>query len=232
MIDLKHNRILLDVETQRDLFMPGGSCHTPPADQAAKRVYRLFQWVRQEGIPVLSTVLRVRSGEIGPLADVPHLIDGTEGEQKLPRTVLPSRLNLGLRNTTDIPARLFDAHQQIIIEKRDTDLFAHARAERLITELPQATFVVCGGGLARSIAQAAIGLRSRGFGVILATDAVVGLEHPAAEMALLRMEAKGVVFAETDDIVKPAPAKKQAKKLRTRLGGCQHRSKAQAANRR
>lgn len=204
---MRIDRILLDIETQRDFFLPGGSCYRKNATAALKNIYRLFQWARAGRVPVLSTVLRVRRGEPGPLAPVPHCVEGTGGERKIARTVLPRRINLGLRNSTDLPGDIFDDYQQVIIEKRDTDLLAHARAERLITELPPATFVVCGAGLAVSIFQAAVGLRTRGFGVIAADDALVDLGDAFAPMARLRMEAKGVVFARTEEIVAPKPCR-------------------------
>ena len=198
-------RVLLDIETQRDFFCPGGSCFNPRALKALKCVYMLFDWARREHIPVLSTVLRVRRHQIGPLAPVAHCLDDTWGEEKIPRTALPHRINLGLLNSTDLPGDLLTHYRQVIIEKRQTDLFAHARAERLITELPRTTFVVCGAGLAKSISQAAIGLRTRGFGVIVAEDAVLDLGDPAAPMARSRMEAKGVVFAPTRELLAPRP---------------------------
>jgi len=201
---MKIDRILLDIETQRDLFLPGGSCYAKEAAPALRNIYRLFQWVRANRIPVLSTVLRVRRQERGPLAAVPHCVEGTDGERKIARTILPRRVNLGLRNSTDLPGDIFRRYQQVIFEKRDTDLLAHARAERLITELPPATFVVCGAGVAKGIFQAAVGLRTRGFGVI-AADALAGLGDDFAPMARLRMEAKGVVFATTEEIVAPRP---------------------------
>jgi nicotinamidase-related amidase len=196
-------RILLDVESQRDFFSPGGACYSPEAAKAARRIYRLFAWARRCRVPVISTVLRVRPGQRGPICNCPHCLEGTEGEGKLPKTVLSRRINLGLRNTTDLPDHIFQRYQQVIFEKRHTDIFAHARAERLITELPMATFVVCGAGIAAGIVQAAVGLRSRGFPVVLAQDAVVAVRSAAARMAYLRMQAKGVVFAPTAEILAP-----------------------------
>jgi len=195
--------IIMDIETQRDFFSPGGNCYSAEARAAARHIYRLFAWARVCHIPVMSTLLRVRRSDHGPLADEPHCVEGTVGERKIPKTILPRRINLGLRNTTDLPDHIFRQYQQVIFEKRNTDIFAHARAERLITELPMATFVLCGAGVSRGILQAAAGLRNRGFGVILARDAVLQL-RPAARMALLRMEAKGVTFAATEKIIAPS----------------------------
>ena len=140
-------RMLLDIETQRDFFAPGGACYHAGAGQAAQQIYRLFAWARYCRIPVLSTVLRVRPNGQGPLCDCSHCLEGSHGERKLSKTILSRRINLGLRNTTDLPDHLFRRYQQVIFEKRHTDIFAHARAERLITELPPVTFVLCGAGV-------------------------------------------------------------------------------------
>ncbi|HUT61121.1 MAG TPA: isochorismatase family protein [Phycisphaerae bacterium] len=202
--------ILLDIEVQRDFFRTGGSCYTPAALPVLKNVYGLIDWAWRHRIPVLSTVLRVRRRERGPLAGKPHCVEGTDGEKKLSRTVLPRRINLGMRSTTDLPRNLLGRYRQVIFEKRSTNIFTHAGAERLITELPRRTFVVCGAGLAKGIAEAAIGLRAHGFGVIVACDAVLDLGDPMAAMARMRMEAKGVVFAPTSEIISPRPARRVA----------------------
>ncbi len=194
-------RILLDIETQKDFFEVDGSCYVAGSSVVATRIYRLFDWARIEGVQVVSTVLRNRPGERSSMATVDHCVDGTRGEQKLERTILDSCINLGMRNSTDLPLDLFDSHQQVIFEKRNTDIFLHARIERLITELGRSTFMICGAGVTGPIAQAAIGLRMRGFAVVLASDAVVDFGDPEADMAYRRMLAKGVVFARTSQIV-------------------------------
>lgn len=213
---MDNDRILLDIETQREFFQPGGNGYSRRSAEVAKRVYRLFHWAKENHIPVVSTVLRVRRGEIGPLTDAPHCVEDSEGEKKLSRTVLPRRINLGLRSSTDLPVDLFERYQQVIFEKRDTNILAHPRLERLISELPSVTFVICGAGLAHGIMQAAVGLRTRGFGVIVAEDAALCLDDEAGEMARLRMEAKGAVFAPTSEITKP-PVRLRTKRFRTAL---------------
>jgi nicotinamidase-related amidase len=198
-------RILMDIEAQHDFFAPGGSCYTRDASNAARRIYRLFRWARTDNVPVVSTLLRIRRHERGPISDVPHCLEDTEGERKLLRTVLPRRINLGLRNITDVPIDVFDRYQQVIFEKRHTDIFRHAAAERLITDIEAATFVICGAGVAHGIVEAAVGLRYRRFGVILAADAVAEVGDPQEAMAYRRMAAKGVIFATTARIVAAVP---------------------------
>jgi nicotinamidase-related amidase len=200
---MKHERIFLDIETQNDFFSPDGTLYSDEADAAAEHICELFDWAASTGVPVMSTVLRTRRYERGPYGLVPHCVEDTDGERKLPGTVLPRRVNLGLLNTTDLPRNIFDTHQQVIFEKREPDIFAHARAERLLTELSSATFIVCGAGVSKGIALSAVGLRTRGFGVIVASDAVLHLRDPLTEMAVRRMEAKGVIFAPTEELIAP-----------------------------
>lgn len=213
---MNYDLILLDIETQRDFFLPAGCCYTPPAADARKNIYRLFDWAKTNDQPVVSTVLRLPAGHLGPLADVPHCIEGTAGERKLSKTLLSNYCNLGIRNSTDLPPDLLNEHRQVIIEKRHTDIFSHARAERLITELQgQPGFILCGAGVHAGIVEAAVGLRSRGFPVILPTDAVVTLDDPRCDYAFQRMEAKGVLFVKTSDVTaQPKPKRGQRASFR------------------
>jgi nicotinamidase-related amidase len=200
---MRFERLLLDIEVQQDFFSLGGSCFTRQSLEAGRNIRRLFAWARRRGIPVMSTVLRVRPERKGPLAPVPHCVEGTPGERRLAGTVLPRFIDLGMRGTTDLPSDLFCRYQQVVFEKRFTDIFAHARAERLLTELQAGTFVVCGAGSARGVVEAVVGLRQRRFKVILAADAILDLGDPLAEMAWLRMLAKGAVPLATSEIVAP-----------------------------
>jgi len=193
--------VLLDLETQRDFFLRHGPCSTPESPRAFHHILELFEWARRENIFVISTVLRNRPGQRSAIADTPHCIEGTKGEIKARGTLLPNRIDLGMHNDTDIPADLLEVYQQVIFEKRTANIFSHAKLERLISEIPASTFIICGGGLVHVAAHAAIGLRARGSGVILASDATTTVDIPAGKMAQLRMKAKGVVFASTSQII-------------------------------
>ena len=218
---MTYDRILFDIEAQRDFFSPGGACYDASTSlPSARNIRTLFRWARQMEIPVLSTVLRVRPGRLGPLAKVPHCIDGSEGEKRISGTLLSRHIDLGIRNSTDLPGDLFEQYQQVIIEKRHPDIFKHARAERLMTELDPKTFIVCGAGTAQSILQAVVGMRHRGFEIVLASDAIVDLDDPDAEMAWLRMIAKGAKPMTTEEIIAPvrqSSGSRSAEALRARF---------------
>ena len=82
------NRVLLDIECQRDFFSRDGALYQPESSAVYRKICRLFSWARTNGIPVISTLLRLRPGQKGPLSATPYCVDDTEGEQKMPRTSL------------------------------------------------------------------------------------------------------------------------------------------------
>lgn len=203
---MRQRLLLMDIEVQRDFFQPGGALYTSAVSPVRGNVYRLFDWARTTGVPVISTVLLVRPGDQGPLSRVPHCIEGSGGEVRPERTQLANRVNLGLGTNTDVPVNVLETHQQVIFEKRNPDIFQHSKAERLISELAEQpgekTVVVCGAGVAWGIKQAVVGLRTRGFGVVIAEDAVLDLSDPQAEMAWLQMLAKAARPLPTAQIVR------------------------------
>jgi len=141
---------------------------------------------------------------------VPYCIEGTDGELRVPRTLLRRHVAYGTRRTTDLPEDILDKYQQVVFEKRHPNIMTNLRFERLLTQLGgRGTFIICGAGVAGGIAQAAIALRCRKFSVVLAEDAIADLGDPRREMALLRMAAKGVVFCPTAKIVVPPAAAKR-----------------------
>lgn len=206
---MRFDKVLLDVEVQRDFFSPGGSCFAPPAATAARNVKRLFAWARSRHVPVISAVLRLRADRKGPLSGKPHCVEDTIGEKRLSGTTLPRCIDLGMRGTTDLPVEIFQHYQQVVFEQRYTDLFAHPRAERLLTELEVGTYVICGAGSAHGIVEAVVGLRQRNARIILAADAILDLGDAGAEMAWLRMLAKGAAPFSTKEIVAMPVAKPQ-----------------------
>jgi len=210
---MRYPKILLDLEVQKDFFAPGGSCYSDRSAEAARNVRKLFAWVRRENIPVISTMLRVPAAHKGPLAPVPHCVEYTEGEQRLPGALAKRYIDLGIRGSTDLPRDIFTQYQQVVFEKRYTDIFLHVRAERLLTELRADTFIICGAGSARGIVEAVVGLRHRGFNVVLAADAILDLDDPNAEMAWLRMLAKGAIPLSTEELMLPGPPPRLRDKL-------------------
>ncbi len=206
--------VLMDIHAQHDVFLPVGSLYEPKARRAAANVYRLIHWAKAIGTPVISTVLLNRPGYHGALSPVTHCVDGAAGAEKLLRTLLPWRVNLGLAHTADLPRDLFEHYQQVIFQTRDSDPFRHQKFERLITELgPDYTFVLCGASIAAGIKQTVLGLRLRGYGVIVAEDAVLSLDDPMTEMAWLQVLAKSARPLPTVQILRKFAPVRRANRL-------------------
>jgi len=207
--------ILLDLHVQKDLFFPGGALYERATDRVTSNIYRLIRWARLTRTPVLSAVLLARQGRHGPFALEPHCVEDSGGEQKLPRTLLSRRIDLGLAHTADLPRDVLEQFEQVIFETRDEDVFHHQKFERLITELSSDyRFVLCGATVARGIKQAVLGLRRRGYEVIIAENAILDLRDPQTEMAWLQIMAKGARLVPTATIIRerraprrPAPSK-------------------------
>ena len=200
---MQERSILMDIQVQGDLFLPTGSLYVRGGARATANIVRLFHWARTTGVPVVSSALLVRRHERGPFGRIAHCVEGSEGAMKLPRTLLPRRVNLGLAHTADLPRDLLRQVQQVLFETRDPDIFRHQKFERLVTELPKDyTFVLCGATVALGVKQAVLGLRRRGFDVVLAEDAMVDLGHPRTEMAWLQIVAKGARPLPTAQIVR------------------------------
>jgi nicotinamidase-related amidase len=195
--------VLLDLHVQKDLFFPGGSLYREGVDRTTSNIYRLVRWARRTGTPIISAVLLARQGHHGPFALEPHCVEGSGGEEKLPRTLLPHRINLGLAHTADLPRDVLAEYDQVVFETRDEDVFHHQKFERLITELlGDHSFVLCGATAAAGIKQAVLGLRGRGFEVVVVKNAILDLDDPETEMAWLQTMAKGAQLMSTAQVVR------------------------------
>jgi nicotinamidase-related amidase len=210
-----YERILLDMEVQKDFFCRTGRFYSKTNGQALKHIKELLKWAKIQRVPVISTLLRTDRSR--PCREhPPYCIEGTEGELRVPRTVLRNHIAFGTRRTTDLPECILDHYQQVIFEKRSLNILSSLRVERLLTQLSgSGTFILCGAGVAGGIVQAAITLRSRKFGVILASDAVADLGDPDTEMAKRRMAAKGVIFCPTATIIAPPATPKSKGRFRS-----------------
>lgn len=198
---------LLDLETQVDFFARGGLMGHQIARDVTRNITSLFIWASNNDIPIISTIVEFQNKWDCPYP-TKMCMENTTGVKKLPQTITKQHIKYGPRNITDFSEDIFDQYRQVIFEKRDTDIFNHQRIERMITDFQSGRFIVCGVGIAYSIVQAVVGLRSRGFPVVVASDAILPVAVQAEqELSIMRMLAKGAVFSKTVNIVNPAPAK-------------------------
>ena len=195
LVRRKFRRVLIDIDTQVDLV----SGESRDRSQLLRHFRRLMAWARVNNIPVISTTIAHRptnfDGERGP-----YCIEGTDGQRKIRYTTLADRIVFGPENRLDLPRHLLNNHQQIIFEKRSADPFAHARADRLLTDIRCDEFVVFGMSLETSIQPTVLGLLQRNKKVLLVTDAVAMGRGRDTVIALRKLEAKGAKLVQTEDV--------------------------------
>ncbi|MBN1436931.1 MAG: cysteine hydrolase, partial [Sedimentisphaerales bacterium] len=166
----RSRRILVDVDMQFDL-LDGSDAER---GKILRNTRRLMAWARLNHMPVISTLLTRQANGNGNGGKAVKCLEGTEGHKKISYTLLPSHLQFGSENCTDLPRHLFSRHQQLIFEKRTEDPFEQARAERLLSEMRIDDFVIFGTSLEVALKYTALGLLHRKKRVTLVTDAIFG----------------------------------------------------------
>lgn len=192
--------VLLDVNTQRDFLQPGMACPVPLQDDLVRQVRCVIAWAKRNQVPVISTVDSHRHGEVRNKKIPPHCIDGTPGQQKMPFTLFGSYVKVEGDNTLAVPIDLFTRHQQVIFRKRTSDLFLNPKADRFITHLPVAEYVLMGLSLEGSIKAITLGLLARGKQVSVVLDCCGYWDRSEADLAVRLMEAKGVRMIRVADL--------------------------------
>jgi nicotinamidase-related amidase len=153
-------------------------------------------WARRRGIPVISTCEVYPEGN-GHNGDPRYCIDGTDGQQKVPYTLLASRISFAADGNSDLPRDMLRRYQQIIFHKRCVDPFDEPRIDRVLSEVCAAEFVLMGAAAEGAVKAAALGLLQRDKKVTIVIDAVGYHDNREAKMALRKMEAKGAKLVET-----------------------------------
>ncbi|MCE5185773.1 MAG: cysteine hydrolase family protein [Planctomycetaceae bacterium] len=194
IITLKKKRILIDVDTQRDLFVADGKKCVRNHRRVLANIRRVMAWARKDHVRIISTAqAHLPEGHSKP----DFCVVGTEGISKLPYTLRHRRYTFEAGDGTDVPREMLNEFDQIILFKRTDDPFEEPRAERILTELKASEFVVIGGPAETSVLATVLGLMLRGKQVTVLTDAVGSLEKSAAEIAFRKMQAKGAKLIES-----------------------------------
>lgn len=194
------NIFFLDVDTQRDFMLSGGTLYVPGAERIIPKLRRLFDFARKNEISILSSVDAHAKDdpEFGQFP--PHCVMGTEGQRKLDETLLPRPIifqnKLVDRNFSDIVRK----HKQIIVEKQSLDLFSNPVTERLLRVLPPRA-IVFGVTTEYCVKFACLGLRRMGVRTALVTDAIRALTHSAEKTAMEEMQAAGVECITLDTLL-------------------------------
>jgi len=194
------DRVLIDLNTQCDFLLPGGALPVANRADVVPRIRRLMNWARAENVPVISSLEAHRPAESFHGLP-PHCIDRTQGQRKLPFTLLPRRILLQGDNTLDIPSDPFRRHQQIILTKRCTDFLSNPKADRLINALAPHHWIIFGIPTSRCVKSVVLGLLARQYRVVVVVDACGHWSETDGAHACRQMEAKGAFMLTTDQLI-------------------------------
>jgi nicotinamidase-related amidase len=198
LIKKRRKWILVDINTQKDFFLAGGSTCVRNHRRVLVNIRRVIAWARRNGVRVISTC-EVYPNHNG-YSEAEYCIDGTEGQKKIHYTVLSNRANFPADSNTDLPADILRQYRQIVLHKRCVDPFEEPRIERLLSEVRADNFVLIGAIAEGSVKATALGLLQRGKKVSVVTDAIGLLNNHEAKMAFRKMKAKGAKLIETKNL--------------------------------
>ena len=193
IITLRKKRILIDVDTQRDLFVADGKACIRNHRRVLANIRRVMAWTRRDRIRVISTAqVHLPDGHQGDFC-----IAGTDGICKIPYTLRDRHVTFESGDSTDLPRELLKDFDQIILCKRTDDPFDEPRAERILTEVKASELIVIGGPAETAVLHTVLGLLLRGKQVTVITDALGSHEKGAAEIAIRKMQAKGAKLVDS-----------------------------------
>lgn len=216
-----HSPVLLDLNTQRDLFTSELHPNTAPpgvesggyplvhAEKLLDPLKRVYSWVQKLKIPVVSTRLRYLmaplpgsgpggSGVLRPAAPkmTPRLICNpqTPGYQKLPSTLLRKRREMPLDCGTDLPVDGFKTVQQYVFDLPSLNPFECPRLDRLLSESEVGVWILVGAPLEWTVRTAVLGLLQRRQKVAVVSDAIGQWDPYEGDMALRQIESKNITW--------------------------------------
>lgn len=200
ILQLHPNRrchLLIDIDTQKDFLLPTGSACIRNQAEVLANIRHIMAWISRDNVPVISTV-EVYPNDNG-CSEVNYCLDGTDGQKKIPCTLLRQRVSFPADDKNALPADILLVYKQVILHKRCIDPFDEPRIERLLSEVQADEFVLIGAGTEDAVTTTAMGLLQRGKNVSVIIDALGSHNSKEAKLALRKMKAKGAKLMRTKD---------------------------------
>lgn len=191
--------LLWDVDTQVDFMLPGGRLYVGGAEKLIPNLWRLTRWAAEQRVPVISTACSHRPGDAELAIYGKHCIAGTQGQQKLPETLLPKRVVVPSRRVALPDLR---SYQQVILEKREFDFTSNPNHAEVLWQFGRPLEVVMYGVTTDiCVASAARSLMRMGNRVSLVRDAVAEIDARRAAMFLSEFVDQGGRLISVDHVI-------------------------------
>ena len=195
LVKNRRKAILVDINTQRDFLLASGKACIRNHRRVLSHIRRVMAWARSKDIPVISTCEVHPNNNSDSVVD--YCLDGTDGQKKVPYTLLSNRVSFPADGNTDLPRDMLRQYRQIILHQRCVDPFEEPRIDRLLSDARASEFVLIGASTEGAVKAAALGLLQRSKKVTVVVDAVGSHNNREAKMALRKMQAKGARVIDT-----------------------------------
>lgn len=194
LVRTRRRQILIDIDTQKDFLLADGKACVRNHRRVLEHIRRVMAWARRRNVPIISIaeVYPDNNGE-----SIGYCIDGTDGQKKIPYTLVGNRVSFAADGNTDLPRDMLRKYRQVIVHKRCVDPFEEPRIDRLLSELRASEFIVVGASIESAVKVTVLGLLQRGKKVTVVMDAVGSHDKKEANLALRKMETKGAKLIET-----------------------------------
>ena len=201
--------VLWDVDTQVDFMLPAGKLYVPGAEETAPAMRRLVDAAREAGVVHVASAddHELTDPEISDEPDFrstypPHCLRGTRGAQKIPETEQADPLPLALLPfPPGLVPELVAGRREILLLKKNFDVFTNPNTESLLDAIDPAEIVVFGVATDVCDDAAIRGFLLRGRRVRFVEDAARGLDEERTNACMAAWRAAGVEFTTADEVV-------------------------------
>jgi len=201
--------VLWDVDTQVDFMLPHGKLYVPEAEQTVGAMQRLVAAARDAGVVHVASAddHELYDPEISDEPDFantypPHCLRGTPGAEKVPETKQDDPLPLSLYPVPPgLVAGLVEGRRELLILKKNFDVFTNPNAEPLLEALDPAEIVLFGVATDVCDDAAIRGLLRRGRTVTFVEEAARGLDESRTAACTAAWREQGVRWATVDEAI-------------------------------
>lgn len=186
-IPRRRRRTLVDVDTQKHFFLDDSPLRVNNHIAVLENVQRVLAWAQDRHIHTISTV-QISSGNS---VDLSSFLSGGLTPEKPACTLCRHCILLEAGDSTDLPNRMMETYDQLILQKRSFDPFVEPRSDRLFTECQADEFIIIGAPTEGAVKATALGLLARGKSVTVVVDAIGSLNARLARKTLRQMVTKG-----------------------------------------
>lgn len=193
---LQRECVLVDIDVQKHFFLAGSRFCVRNQRIVLANILRIIHWAHMNHIRIISTVQ-----DLGSYCR--FLVDGSEGQKKIPQTLLERYISFDATDNTDLLLpEIFDKYKQVIFCKRHFDPFMEPRADRMLSECCAGEFILIGALAEGAVRATALGLLARRENVTIVIDAVGSCNKTTKETVLQIIKERGAKLVRAETIFK------------------------------